>query len=144
MEGATPLESIAQTVQDHGMRIASLEQSDEKMRLEITSINDKLSAVERSQFKIESTLHDVSRETRSVIRDSQDMTRGLFKSQELVIAQLATAFENEANRQHKEQTLNVEVQDKRHDRIWANLGKWSLIVVPTLGAIGTLLGIFYK
>ncbi|WP_393965833.1 hypothetical protein [Exiguobacterium sp. S22-S28] len=138
------MDSIIQTVQNHGERITLLEQSDEKMRGDITSINDKLSAVERSQFKIESTLHDVSRETRSVIRDSQDMTRGLFKSQELVISQLATAFENEAGRQHKENTLNVEVQDKRSERIWAAIGKWSLIIVPTLGGIATLLNIFYK
>lgn len=138
------MESIVQTVQDHGLRIASLEQSDEKMRFDITSINDKLSAVERSQIKIESTLNDNSRETRSVIRDSQEMTRGLFKSQELVISQLSTALENEAARKHKEQTLSVEVQDKRSERAWAAFGKWSLIVVPTLGGIGTLLGIFYK
>ena len=138
------MESIVQTVQDHGLRIASLEQSDEKMRFDITSINDKLSAVERSQIKIESTLNDNSRETRSVIRDSQEMTRGLFKSQELVISQLSAALENEANRKHKEQTLSVEVKDKQSERAWAAFGKWSLIVVPTLGGIGTLLGIFYK
>ncbi|WP_150111997.1 hypothetical protein [Exiguobacterium antarcticum] len=138
------MESIVQTVQDHGLRIASLEQSDEKMRFDITSINDKLSAVERSQIKIESTLNDNSRETRSVIRDSQEMTRGLFKSQETVITSLTTAFENEASRQHAEQKLNVEVQDKRHDRVWATIGKWSAILVPTLTAAGALIGIFYK
>ncbi len=138
------MESIAQTVQDHSIRIASLEKSDEKMRLDITSINDKLSAVERSQTKIESTLNDNSRETRSVIRDSQEMTRGLFKSQELVISQLSAALENEAARKHKEQTLNVEVKDKRSERAWAAFGKWSLIIVPTLGGIATILGIFYK
>lgn len=131
------MDSIIQTVQNHGERIALLEQSDEKMRTEITSINDKLGAVERSQFKIETTLHDASRETRSVVRDSQEIMRGLFKSQELVISQLATAFENEANRQHQEQTLNIEIKDKRSERERAALGKWSLIIVPTLG-------IFYK
>lgn len=138
------MDSIIQTVQNHGERIALLEQSDEKMRIDITSINDKLSAVERSQFEIKSTLHDVSRETRSVIRDSQEMTRGLFKSQETVITSLTTAFENEASRQHAEQKLNVEVQDKRHDRVWATIGKWSAILVPTLTAAGALIGIFYK
>ncbi|WP_214855030.1 hypothetical protein [Exiguobacterium sp. s130] len=138
------MDSIIQTVQNHGERIALLEQSDEKMRVEITSINDKLGAVERSQLEIKSTLNDASRETRSVIRDSQEMTRGLFKSQELVISQLATALENESNRKHKEQTLNVEVKDKQSERIWAAFGKWSLIIVPTLGGIATILGIFYK
>lgn len=138
------MDSIIQTVHDHGERIALLEKSDEKTRLEITSINEKLGTVERSQHKIESTLHDVSRETRSVIRDSQDMTRGLFKSQEFVISQLATAFENEAGRQHKETTLNVEVQDKQRDRVWAAFGKWSAIIVPTLGGIATIIGYFYK
>ncbi|WP_290756283.1 MULTISPECIES: hypothetical protein [unclassified Exiguobacterium] len=138
------MDSIIQTVQNHGERIALLEQSDEKMRIDITSINDKLSAVERSQLEIKSTLHDVSRETRSVIRDSQEMTRGLFKSQETAIAQFATAFENERNRQHDQQKLTVEVKDKRSERVWAAFGKWSLIIVPTLGGIATILGIFYK
>ncbi|WP_214812042.1 hypothetical protein [Exiguobacterium sp. s181] len=144
MEGANTMDSIIQTVQNHGERIALLEKSDEKMRDDITSINKKLDAVEKSQDQLKITLHEVSRETREVIRDGQEMTRGLFKTQETVISQLATALENKEERKYNKDKLEIEVQDKRHDRVMQTIGKWSLIIVPTIGGVTTLLGLLLK
>lgn len=144
MEGANTMDSIIQTVQNHGERIALLEKSDEKMRDDITSINKKLDAVEKSQDQLKITLHEVSRETREVIRDGQEMTRGLFKTQETVISQLTTALENKEERKYNKDKLEIEVQDKRHDRVMQTIGKWSLIIVPTIGGVTTLLGLLLK
>lgn len=138
-------------------QVASIAGRVDRLEKEVSNVKEEHKKLEKSDDR----MWDFMRELKADFAKHQTSQLEVnVKVSDLATGQQAMRSEMSEANGRQEATLNVikdtmswqqaqlatreDHKDKLSDRRWAAFGKWSTIVVPTLGGIATIIGYIYK